>query len=165
MQATRLLLVVALVLATLSTVARAEENPYITVTGCETTIVNGQDLTRVSFRLRNASPYVLTLFTVSPDYTQPADTCWALADSSPDHWLALIQDGGVAYYRTGGDYVLGPGETLEGFSLTYAHSPCCVAASFANGLGIFDYTQLCLQCPLATPVRPASWGSLKATYR
>jgi len=164
MRATLLLLVVGFVVA-LSAVARADENPYFTVTGCESTIVDGQTQTRMTFRLHNASPYVISIFDLRPDYTQPADSCWAVANAAPEHWFAGVQDRGVAYYRTGGDYPLAPGESLEGFTVTYGHSLCCVIATFSFGAGIFDSTQLCFHCPLATPAQASSWGSLKATYR
>jgi hypothetical protein len=145
---------------------RADTNPWFSFTRCDTTSINGHQAERLSFSLHDAGAYAIYKFNLAPDYTMPADSCHAFTANAPANWAWELQSDGTVLWHTGTSGAVAPGGNLDGFQITLSRPLCCLLASFETGfIGSFDSTQLCVECPLATPVRGVSWGMLKGAYR
>ncbi len=145
----------------------AAADPFLSVTGCDTATVNGQQLMRLTFSVHNASQNV-AIFGITGEpltYQSVGDTCRALELRQPAGWSPIaLGDQGPGWGTTCCPIV--PGATLGGFSLVLRRPTCCYEWVFRDVfMDIAGIEDVCWACPLATPAGAPSWGRLKVLYR
>lgn len=140
---------------------------YVTVELCESVTVAGHPASMLSFKVHDSGPYVIFAFRICPDTAIPADTCHAFTAQAPTNWTAEVQpDGCINYEATNPAGIIPLGGDLDGFKMSVSGTSCCFVASFYTSfINAFAIEPFCVECPLATPARGGTWGSIKAAYR
>ena len=94
-----------------------------------------------------------------------ADTCGIVEFAPPAGWKAFY--GGVGGMVLFFGQPVDLGESLDGFQIVVNDVNCCFEVDLGNFLLLDSpgHGNVCFRNCLATPARPATWGSLKAAYR
>ena len=165
----RLFMAIVATLGLLVTVDQAAADPWITLTKCEQSIVDGKPLAHVQFSVTNTGSFSLyTIVMRSPDPNAPQDSCHTVTLDSPPSWPAIRRPDGGAEWNTmfGTNTQLSPGQTLDGFGATLSGRQCCFRFIFFNAFAepVGD-THFCFHCDLPSPASQETWGHWKAIYR
>jgi hypothetical protein len=161
----RSVVMVAVALA-LAPVVAGPARAQVTVTGCSTVTLNGNQYVQYDLTFTNTTSnfYATSVQLVRPfPGVAPDDTCSFVAAAGPPDWMVF----GTLWEAPADGlpgHSLDPGMSMSGFTLV-ATRPCCWGVALHNIL-LWDDPWLgivCLQCP--TPAHAATWGALKAVYR
>ena len=139
----------------------------VTITGCDSVLINGNRYLRITFRIHDPAPdMAVCKVSMSPQRGgDPSDSCSFVQSSGPDGWESFgtlwISDcteaGSIA-----------PGGTLGGFQVVLTRASCCfdvVVTGIIDDLLDFPHEVACFRCDLQTPAEARTWGELKAAYR
>lgn len=162
-------LVASLLASTLVTALHpsARAVPHVNHPACDSIIVGGTLLTRVTFEVGSLpmDPPVC-LFAVEPLNPGPGDSCRVLHAAAPPAWAFFIrpEDGGVVWEGIE-DCVL-PGEVQSGFQIALDASGCCYRVLYFDATSKpFAQETVCFDCSRAVPTTPQTWGRIKSRYR
>jgi hypothetical protein len=145
----------------------SDADPKLTITGCDSVLVDGQFRPRVTFQLQNLEPgRIICEFIVFPQTKiEPIDSCVVLQPFAPSGWFANQPPnlpGGLDWV---GPCIL-PGEIVTGFQVVLDRPRCCFFAQFTNILlDFFGDEVICFGCEPPVPASHAAWGKIKAQYR
>jgi hypothetical protein len=157
----------AAALLLVSGVSGSAAQQWIQTTATDSVTIDGVLYPRASFTAHNRSTDAAFLYISARRLaaTSPDDTCRAIRAVAPPGWVASIHDNMVVWETH--DSNLPVGGSLSGFQLlmTAGHSTCFefVLSNLFDSAG---YEDDCFGGPdQPVPVRPQTWGAVKARYR
>ena len=143
----------------------ADPVPQIYQLSCDTLSTNPLQV-RIGFGVLNLDPaHGLCGFFFVP---QPGGSSHVLACStSVSRWECSISPDGWPYWTVSTDPpdCMRPGERRESFFLVSDSSSPCYFARFTSPIGEFGDQNFCFTCDMEIPIRPSTWGRIKAVYR
>ena len=138
-------------------------DPLVRVTNCQPVEIAGHPAQRVTLAIAGQLQFFDTAV-FWPKAAAGIDACSIVDYTPPPGWVAFRGDLGSVLF-TGSPVDLG--QALDGFVLTLNDANCCMELDLSNFLLLDSpgYGVACFRDCLATPVRRASWGQVKAIYR
>jgi hypothetical protein len=138
-------------------------DPLVRVTDCQPVEIAGHAAQRVTLAIAGQLQFFDTAVFL-PTAAAGNDTCSIVDYTPPPGWLAFRGDRGAVLF-TGPPVALG--QALNGFVLTFNDVSCCMVLDLENFLLLDSAGNgvACFRDCLATLVRGASWGQVKAIYR